>query len=194
MDNNTSCYDAVHPDDTLLMAGPSQLFTAQTVFKDKPPIPAGMLSEIHLTPDAHQLSVSRPVLQGRTLSKALTGDNNPTFQCFGIMLLLRTKDRQIIRGYYLEECSMKAPSMSVRAGDSLVSEFAVVNFKRIRDVTRETFPHMASEFDPPPPKLLASSLVDIYKRIARKKPVLSPRERAWQKFHTSDHFGDGTHK
>jgi hypothetical protein len=171
-----STYDAAHPDDVMILSGPATVEEAAQIdpVNDRGMLAIGMLSAMNV--DSRGISFLRPAINGRSLKRALMAGT--TQAQFGLLVLLRSKDRQVIRATYYENCNMQDTSMTVSAGSNLVNDQAYVSYSISRELSRDDLPWLATEFDPPPPSLIKSSAMDLVKRFTRKKSVFSPRERA----------------
>jgi hypothetical protein len=126
-------YDAAHPDDTLVYKGaPTWLASKEDVLSFKV---LGLLSRLHLMPEAKRISVSRPLINAAPLYRVLSPEPP-----YGLFVVFRTKERRHIQAYYAENCRPRALAtidLDVYKQPSLILETVSMECDRIIEVSDE---------------------------------------------------------
>lgn len=126
-DPRNASYDAAHPDDTLVLSGPSTILEAKNFVEREGNgfLSLGLFSSMHILFQHGDAVVSfrRPVINGRSLEEALFA-GNPDKEEFGLIVHFRTQTRKVLRSLFFEGCRVNHSSLNVSC--SLVEEGASV--------------------------------------------------------------------
>lgn len=162
--SNNAVYEALHSDDTLILAGPACMDDLRDgeMMGHGGAAAIGLFTAFRVEPEKGLLVVTRPAVNGRSLSEALSAGRKVCCATdgtvfldgeFGLAFLMRRKNGQVVRGTYYGNCViLRQPRVMVNAGSPQILETVDVEFRTTREITPESAPALAALFedlDPP---------------------------------------------